>query len=182
MRIIAGKYANRNLSTKGINRKITRPVQAIIRKSVFSKLGDIRGSTVLDLFCGTGVMGMESLSRGCDYAIFADRNRHNIKILHENMQSLNEENYEAHAVDFRMALKAMNNNDKQADIIIADPPHKWVEKFSVLNYISKYNVLAPGGIVIHHMSRDQSLKQEGFADIDSAVFGRNKFIIFREEN
>ncbi|MDY6787323.1 MAG: RsmD family RNA methyltransferase [candidate division WOR-3 bacterium] len=182
MKIIAGKYANRNLSTKGISRKITRPVQAIIRKSVFSKLGDIRGLTVLDLFCGTGVMGIESLSRGCEYVIFADRNRHNIKILHENMQLLDEENYEAHAVDFRMALKAMNNNSKQADIIIADPPHKWVEKFSVLNYISKYNVLAPGGIVIHHMSRDRELEQEGFARIDSAVFGRNKFIIFREEN
>ncbi len=183
MRVISGKLRNKSIITKHTDRKNTRPVTAIVRKSLFSCLGDIKGKIVLDLFCGTGILGIEAISRGSKSALFIDKDKNNTKHLKENLKHLKLQDItEIYNTDYRMALKALKRREQQFDIIFVDPPYKWVAKFQTLNYIIKYDILKAEGIIVHNMDKHTVIDHEEFETIKQAVFGKTCFVFLRRKS
>lgn len=183
MRIIAGKLKNKRIDTTHIDRHITRPVSAIVRKSLFAMIGDVEYFDVLDLFCGSGILGLEAISREAGSVIFADREKRNIEQLKQNIKALGvEEHAEAYRADYRMAIKALKKREKQFDLIFVDPPYKWVEKFDALNYIVDSGILKAKGKIVHNMRKDTQVAHEGLHTVKEGAFGKTRFVILRRDN
>ncbi len=135
MRIISGKYKNREL--KSPKSSATHPMSERARLSIFNMLGDISGKTVLDLFAGTGSLGLEALSRGAKSCIFVENNPKTLQILKDNLKDI--ENAQILKSDaYKLDLL------ETFDLIFIDPPY---EKFdSSIGYFSRF--LNKNGIMV----------------------------------
>lgn len=123
MKIISGKYKGRTL--KGFNIVGTRPTMDRVKESVFAMIQDyIKDSTILDLYSGTGNLGIEALSNGARKAFLVDNNKIAIKTINENLKMLNINNAYVLNNDAKDALKYFIGNRKVFDIIFLDPPYK----------------------------------------------------------
>lgn len=123
MQIIAGKLKGRTLkSPKG---QTTRPTQGRVKKSLFDILkADLEGSHFLDIFAGSGQIGIEALSRGASHAIFIENNRLALSALKQNLQTFNLSDHSQ--VMPQSALRALTQLEKQNlcfDLIFLDPPY-----------------------------------------------------------
>ena len=121
MRIIAGKYKGHHLvSFKGDH---IRPTTDRVKESLFNKLMfEIEGTRVLDLFCGTGNLGLEAISRGAEFVTFVDANRKSLEITRQNIEKLkvSKDCYKIVQLD---ALKFLRNyTESPVHIIFCDPP------------------------------------------------------------
>ncbi|MBR2695550.1 16S rRNA (guanine(966)-N(2))-methyltransferase RsmD [Candidatus Saccharibacteria bacterium] len=135
MRIISGKYKNREL--KSPKSSATHPMSERARLSIFNMLGDISGKTVLDLFAGTGSLGLEALSRGAASATFVEKDYKALECLKDNLKDV--DNYEVIKGDvYKIKL------NKKYDIVFIDPPY---DKYN--NDISEFKkYLNDDGIII----------------------------------
>jgi len=98
MRVIAGRFGGRRL--KAPAGTSTRPTSDRVREALFSMLGDLEQAAVLDLFAGSGALGIEALSRGARRAVFVERERAAVVALESNLQTLG---LDSHAVEVRRA-------------------------------------------------------------------------------
>ena len=114
MRIISGKYKNREL--KSPNSSKTHPMGERERLAIFNMLGNLAGKTVLDLFAGTGALGLEALSRGATSCTFVEKDYKAIACLKQNLQDL--DNYQIIKKD----VYSLDLPD-QFDLIFIDPPY-----------------------------------------------------------
>lgn len=125
MRIIAGQYKGRDiLAPEG--RQITRPITGLAKKSLFGMLGeDLTGQHVLDLFCGTGTLGIEALSRGASHCRFADRHRGALDLLRQNLQMLGcQDRATLWAGDVAQRLSGwLATLSTPVDVAFVDPPY-----------------------------------------------------------
>lgn len=122
MRIVGGKYRHR-IITWPDDQSHTRPTKDRVREAVFSALGDISGMTVLDLYAGSGAMGIEALSRDASFCYFVDIAQIALKTIKSNIQSLNIPNTDFSVIG-RKDIDAINFIDKKVDLLILDPPYK----------------------------------------------------------
>ena len=114
MRIISGKYKNREL--KSPNSTKTHPMGERERLAIFNMLGNLEGKTVLDLFAGTGALGLEALSRGAASATFVEKDYKALECLKDNLKDV--DNYEVIKGDvYKIKL------NKKYDIVFIDPPY-----------------------------------------------------------
>lgn len=128
VRVLTGANKSRKLSSRVSG--ATRPTSARVRKSVFDILGSrfgIEGMTVLDLFAGTGALGIEALSRGARYAWFVDRSRESIRTIRENLMRLDvaQERYQVVTKDYGHFLGGYF--EERFDIAFLDPPYAFSE-------------------------------------------------------
>ena len=125
MRVIAGKYRHR-LLTWPDDAKHIRPTKDRIREAVFGALGNIEGKLCLDLYSGSGAMGIEALSRGASKSVFVDNNQVAIKTTKDNIKSLGIPSFEAEvlALDDISAIDYLEKNKYKFDLVILDPPYK----------------------------------------------------------
>ena len=157
MRIIAGTAKGMRLKApKGMN---TRPTTDRVKESVFGILAnDLIDAEVLDLFAGTGNLGLEALSRGAATAVFIDKQAQSIKVMMENAILTN---LAGNAVicreDVMQALRRFQNNGKSFDLIFCDPPYNLGLGEKVLKLVDTTELLAAGGILILEMSRHENL-------------------------
>lgn len=141
MRIISGKYGNRNLKTPAGDK--IHPMGERIRNAIFNKIGGrVVDARVLDAFAGSGAVGIEALSRGAESCVFVEKNRQVASILNQNLQTLDIN--EGRIVQATV-LQFLETNDQQFDLIFADPPYHDPQNSSV---IALAEVLAPGGQLI----------------------------------
>ena len=148
MKIISGKYKGRVL--KGFDLVGTRPTMDRVKESVFASIQDyIKGSIVLDLYAGTGNLGIEAISNGAKEAYFVDNNKNAINIIKNNIKMLNIDNTNIVLADASKALKEFINDNKTFDIIFLDPPYKTDEIEKILNIINQnINVINKDGIIV----------------------------------
>lgn len=142
MRVITGKARGRRL-TEPKNMDI-RPTTDKVKESVFSIIQfDIEGRRVLDLFAGTGQLGIESLSRGASSATFVDESNEAIGIVRDNLErcGLSGEVVRGDACEFLTRCG-------KYDLIFLDPPYKSGIMPAVLQNIIKFDILSDGGIII----------------------------------
>lgn len=145
MRIISGKYKGREI--KGYNIEGTRPTMDRIKESLFASIQNyVKGSICLDLFAGSGGLGIEALSEGAQSCYFVDNNKIVIDALKKNLTSLKvEEDYFLIKKDYVEALKTF---DMKFDIIFLDPPYHLNMMNNAIDLIIKNNLLNDGGIIV----------------------------------
>lgn len=122
MRIIAGVRKGAVIAApRGMR---TRPTADRVREAIFSILGDVTGVTVLDLFAGSGALGLEALSRGAAEATMVDNRLQAIRTISKNMQKLRFENAVLARRDYLAFLKDAARKQKRFDLIFVDPPYR----------------------------------------------------------
>ena len=145
MRVISGKYKGKKLI--GFDKEGTRPTKDIVKESVFAMIQNkLRDSIFLDLFDGSGSIGIEALSNGASKCYFVDNGKQIIKLLNENLNNI--DNAVVINNSFLYALNYFKDNNITFDIIFLDPPYHLNLLNDALKYIEKYNLLNNYGLII----------------------------------
>jgi 16S rRNA (guanine966-N2)-methyltransferase len=157
MRVIAGRYGGRRLTAPQGRR--TRPTSERVREALFAMLGDLAGARVLDLFAGTGALGIEALSRGARQAVFVECDRAAIGALQRNLAALGLDGEEAqlrreHAED---ALRRARKCKETYDLLLIDPPYGQALQLAPRLSAALGGVLAPRARVVLEHDRRTSL-------------------------
>ena len=182
MRIISGTFRGKKiLEPKDIK---TRPLKDLTKESIFNILShsnkfkiDLENSNILDLFSGVGSFGIECLSRGAKYVVFAEKYSGVLPVLKKNLQSLKLiENYEILEKDI-YNIGFLKNLDKKFDIVFMDPPYKDTDINLLLNNIYNQKILNENGILIIHRHKDEKdLIPNKLKVIEEKKYGLSKII------
>lgn len=155
MRVIAGKFRSRRL--KGPGKLRLRPTSDRLRETLFNILGpSVEGSLFVDLYAGTGAIGIEALSRGAREVFFVESRAASARLIRENLQSLGvHESVEVIERDAVKALDSLASRHLLADFIFLDPPYaEREEQIRILEFLDDVHLIAPYGIVIaEHQSK-----------------------------
>lgn len=146
MRIIAGSRKGRRIAApRGLD---TRPTGDRVREAVFNLVGPLEGARVLDLYAGSGAMGLEALSRGAESATFVERDRRAAETLARNVEALGFEEAELRRSDAAHVLRSDAAAGRRYDLVLVDPPYRMLA--GLLPTLSRLvpPVLAPGGLVV----------------------------------
>lgn len=172
MKIISGEYKGRNLSftlskktfSKDKSKLDTnlseelRPTQAKVRDAVFNTLSfELEGRVLIDLFSGTGSIGIEGLSRGLKKVYFVDNSPNSILLLKRNLSFVSEDRYSIFEYGFK---RFINKIDFEFDYIYIDPPYSF-NYYEILDEISKLNFKFPFKLIIEH-KKDVNINYEKY--------------------
>ena len=151
MRIISGKYRGKNL--KEFNIDTTKPTTDRVKESIFNLIQfDVVDAVVLDLFSGTGALGIECISRGGKQVHFVDLNKQSISLIKENLKGIDGE-YQVFNQSYEEFLK---NTQMKYDIIFLDPPYKTDYGVKAIKMIIENNLLNDKGIIIFETSGENN--------------------------
>lgn len=149
MRVISGKFKGKKLLAPADNR--VRPTTDRIKETLFNILaskGLCGEVAVLDLFGGSGALGIEAMSRGAIRTVFIDSDPTSVALIKTNLAHVGAKpsDYEIYNVDYAFALKKLK--DKRFDVIFADPPYSAGLETVIADTIAKYNVLSESGVLV----------------------------------
>lgn len=147
MKVISGLYKGRII--EGFDMDGTRPTMERVKESLFATIqNNINGAVVLDLFSGSGNLGIEALSEGAKYAYLVDYNVKAAKTIKRNLDTIGITNAEVINMDYLKALNYLKDKDIKFDLIFLDPPYKtsFIEKS--IDLITKNNLLKEDGLII----------------------------------
>lgn len=175
MRIISGKYRGMNLApVKGAE---IRPTADRVKESLFNILAaNIYGASALDLFCGSGNLGIECLSRGARFVHFNDKSRDSIAVFQKNAARLKDENYKVTVLDYSLCLARAG----AFDLIFIDPPYRLDIGIDALKIIGRGNNLNDGGIAVYERDRSFSGEVDGLELFDERKYGITYLSFFRK--
>jgi 16S rRNA (guanine(966)-N(2))-methyltransferase RsmD len=184
MRIIAGNFRGRKLVSP--KNSPIRPTSDRVKEALFNMIGPkIPGSRVLDLFAGTGSLGLEAISRGAEYAVFVEKNAVSVKTLNENIWLLNiREDCEIIMADAVDALSRLDAKNITFDIVFVDPPY-WENLYKkVLSALAGYDIIKNGGLVIfeHPSDIDIDKDKHSFVPIKKKRYGSTSISILAKED
>jgi len=182
MRIISGE--RKGLTLKSVPGTTTRPTADKVKESIFNMIGPFfQGGEMLDLYAGSGAIGIEAISRGMEKAVFVDREKKAVETIYSNLNKANLVDYaEVFRTDAQRALKAIKKNERSFDFIFLDPPYEKQQMILELVFIDKHNILKHDGfIVTEHSSKislvDERIKfkmirQEKYGDTTITIFSK----------
>ena len=177
MKIISGKYKGRVL--KGFDITGTRPTMDRVKESLFGTIQSyVPGSVVLDLFAGSGNLGIEALSEGASFAYLVDSNSKAIKVIKENINNIGITDIEVIHSDYKEALKYFNN---KFDLIFLDPPYNtdYIEKS--IKLIEDNNLLNDDGIIVCESDIiDKIIYSDVFKKVKEKKYG-DKYIVLLQK-
>ena len=176
LRVISGKYKGKNLI--GFDIDGTRPTMDRVKESLFGIIqNQIKGSVVLDLFAGSGSLGIEALSNGANEAYFIDNNIELINIIKKNTTGMNEK---IHIIksDYQNALELLKNSNIKFDIIFLDPPYKLNLITDCLDKIVKYDLLNEDGIIVCEYENEE-IETDKLILIKDKKYGSKKIKIYK---
>jgi 16S rRNA (guanine(966)-N(2))-methyltransferase RsmD len=155
MRVIAGRFGGRRLAdAPGVG---VRPTADRVREALFSSLGDLEGARVLDLYAGTGALGIEALSRGASAAVFVERSRAALAVLRSNLEALelNVRSGPAQVIrgDAGAVLRRLARAGERFDLVLLDPPYASGEAPRALEGLVEGGLLAHDAEVVLEASR-----------------------------
>ncbi|MUK89550.1 16S rRNA (guanine(966)-N(2))-methyltransferase RsmD [Ornithinibacillus sp. L9] len=164
MRVVAGIHKGRQL--KAVPGKSTRPTTDKVKEAVFQVMGPFfDGGICLDLFAGSGSLGIEAISRGMNRCIFIDKHPKAIQTIKENVRSLKiDESIEVFRADAYRALKAAAKRELTFKLIFLDPPYGKVDYEELLNEIVNHQLIETNGIIYceHDPAETISFSLESF--------------------
>ena len=155
MRVIAGRFGGRRLAdAPGVG---VRPTADRVREALFSALGNLEGARVLDLYAGTGALGIEALSRGASAAVFVERSRAALAVLRSNLEELelNDRSGPARVIrgEASAVLRRLSRAGERFDLVLLDPPYASDEAPRALEGLVVGELLAPEAEVVLEGSR-----------------------------
>jgi 16S rRNA (guanine966-N2)-methyltransferase len=160
MRVIAGTLKGRPL--KAVPGSGTRPTTDKVKESIFNMLGPFfEGGIGLDLFAGSGGLGIEALSRGLDKVVFVDKDSKALHTIKTNLKDCDlMDRSEVYRNDASRALKAIVKREITFDYIFLDPPYKQKKLEELVSFIDEYNLLNENGFVLCEYSSDSKPSTE----------------------
>ncbi|MGH2819117.1 MAG: 16S rRNA (guanine(966)-N(2))-methyltransferase RsmD [Actinomycetota bacterium] len=180
MRVIAGKAKGHRLKSPGTS---TRPMADRMRESLFSALGDLGGCRILDLYAGSGALGLEALSRGAEHATFVENARDAIVKLEHNID----------ATGFRGSSEVVWSDvgatlrrpaEERQDLIFVDPPYS----MSADGVRADLEALVMGGfladsgrVVVHRPAKESALQPLGLVSVWERDFGQSHLYVYCHE-
>ena len=175
MRIIGGKYRSRVLAEfEGMD---VRPTGDRVREALFNILSlKIYGVRALDLFCGSGALGLECLSRGASEATFNDFSRESVKILEKNLRTLGIGKAKVYSLDYLLCLNGLKG---EFDLIFLDPPYRFDYGVPALTKIAEKGLLSEKGIAVYERDRPFEGEIAGLEKYDERKYGRTVLSFFR---
>lgn len=183
MRVISGKFKHKRLYSPDDNR--VRPTTDKIKETLFNILaakGYIGEINALDLFGGTGGIGIEFLSRGAERVVFIDNDRDSLRLIKENLRHVgaDTDSYEIYNADYTLALKKLCG--RSFDVIFADPPYAAGFEQTIIERILQYSLLSGDGILVIEHSSDKEIKHDSF-DLEARKCGGTmlSFLTVRRE-
>ncbi len=180
LKIVAGSAKGRKL--RGPKSKGIRPAAARVRESLFQILGDLSGKRVLDLFAGTGSMGLEALSRGADSVVFVDPNQAAVSLLFHNL-GLTGFQDRAHVIKKKAAaaIEFLHKKGYRYDLIFLDPPYDRGFVDATLKKLKACPLLAPGGLLLcEHSPRESPAFLSGLEVADLRKYGQTTVTFLKE--
>lgn len=173
MRVVSGKLKGKSL--KAVPGKSTRPTTDKVKEAIFNMIGPyFQGGLCLDLFAGSGGLGIEALSRGTDKVLFIDRDGKAIQTIYENLKQCNlEERAEVYRNESTRALKAIIKRELRFDYIFLDPPYAKQQLKETLEMIDKHQLLKDEGVIVCEHSSDVQIPAqiEGLVRIKQETYG-----------
>ncbi len=172
MRVISG--SKKGLKLESLDGLDTRPTLDRVKESIFSMIFDMPyGAKVLDLFAGSGGMGIEALSRGSESAVFVDNNSKACAVIRNNIKKagFDEKSQVLCAESFRY-LEEASAKGKAFDIIFLDPPYALGLLDSTLAKICEAGILADGGIVVVESDNGTDVDIQGYKLLKNKRYGR----------
>lgn len=174
MRIISGKYRGKTLKTlEGMD---TRPTTSRVKESVFNIIQfSIIDNDILDLFAGSGQMGIECLSRGANSVDFVDKNLKAVQIIKNNLK-ICDINQKVFDKDYESFLSAC---DKKYDIILLDPPYSTDILNNAIKLIHKFNLLKEDGMIVCETSINDKVENDNFVISKIYKYGNTNITILK---
>ena len=181
MRVITGKA--RGVALKTPDGMLTRPTADRVKEALFSIIQfDVPGARVLDLFGGTGQLGIEALSRGAAFAMFVDEREDACRLIKENLKRTKLES-QAKVVrsDY---LSFLNQCREKFDIILLDPPYAEVFLENSLNRITEIDILQSGGIMVTERPLGKELPWDfpGYTRSKDYKYGKTLLTLYRKDD
>ena len=181
MRIISGKY--RGTILKGHNIDGTRPTMDRVKESLIAMVQtNLKNAVILDLFTGSGSVGLEMISNGAKSAYLVDKNPKVIETLKVNLKKLNpDEQVNLIKKDFKDACLYFKNNNIKFDVIFLDPPYELKYINPSISLIKEYNLLNEGGLIICE-SEFEEVDKQSYEIYKERKYGSKKIIILKDNN
>ncbi len=179
MRVIAGKAKGTQLNTP--DGMLTRPTTDRVKEALFSIIQfDIPGAAVLDLFGGTGQLGIEALSRGASRAVFVDARREACQLIRSNLSKTHMES-DASVVQSDY-LQYLNRTKEKFEIIFLDPPYAEVFLENAIKRITEIDILCSGGIIVAErpLGKELPWEYEGFTRSRDYRYGKIILTLYRK--
>lgn len=177
MRVIAGSRKGHRLSApKGEH---TRPTGDRVREAVFNLVGPVDDAVVLDLFAGSGALGIEALSRGARRCVFVESDRHAARVIRSNLERLHLTGAVVEQRDALAVLRELGSRQRHADLVLCDPPYEdWAQLEGALGAVLP-RVLAEHGLLV--VETDARTEPELPLDVlTSRRYGSARITIFRQ--
>jgi 16S rRNA (guanine966-N2)-methyltransferase len=170
MRIIAGDLRGRRFEApKG---SATRPTSDFVRETAFNLIGPVVGAAVIDLFAGSGGLGLEALSRGAGRCVFVDSSREACRTIGTNLESLG-----VHAtVLCQDVLRALSTDRATYDLILCDPPYDVTVQDQLAPHLVR--LLKPTGLVVYQTAAALEPALEGLSARTSRKYGSSRLTLF----
>ena len=173
LKVAGGKYRSRLLEVPPL---VTVPTKNMVREALANALREkIPDAIVLDMFAGSGALGIEMLSRGAKYAHFIDSSYDACKIIQKNLSSLKIENAHVWNMSFE---KALPNLPSQIDIALMDPPYKDVIFYQEgVALLLEKKILKEDGVIVLEYENEIAIDESPFREVRNYRYGRNKIKI-----
>lgn len=176
MRIISGKY--RGMKLVGFDGTDIRPTADRVKESLFNILyGEISGARVLDLFAGSGSVGIECLSRGADFVHFNDLSQSSVAILKKNLSRLKDGNFSVTNLDYTACL----SRGVRYDFIFVDPPYRSEAGIRALEIIGAERLLNADGVAVFERDEECSAEICGLKKTDCRKYGKTYLNFFEAD-
>lgn len=181
MRIISGDWRSRNL--KAPKGDTTRPTADRTREALFSmlisRIGSFEDLSILDLFAGSGALGLEALSRGASHCTFVEQDRAALKALEQNIALLSAEDISIIKPSSVLTLgKAM----RRYDVIFLDPPYQSGAATIALEKLSRFGWIAPSAWISVETERSETIAPKGYSVESERNIGKAKITLLRPNN
>ena len=180
MKVISGIYKGRNI--EGFYVDGTRPTMDRVKESLFSTIQNyIKDSIVLDLFAGSGNLGIEALSEGAKEAYLVDYNKKAINVIKKNIENIKITNCTVLNMDYKKSLEHFKQNNIKFNLIFLDPPYKtdYIEK--ALSLINENDLLDNSGIIVcESNSLDKIVYSEDYTKIKEKKYGDKYIVIIKK--
>ncbi len=177
MQVISGKLKGKRVYTP-FKHKIS-PTSSVVKRAIFDSLrDDIDKKVVLDLYAGSGALGIEALSRGAIEAVFVENNPDSLKTIHKNIIDLKEFKTEVVSMEAAMAIRFLRG--RKFDIVFIDPPYKEKVIKSILLEISDCDIVNENSLIFaeHHKKEVVSSDIGVFKFIEDKKYGETIVSIF----
>lgn len=159
-----------------------RPTQNLVRKALFDVCGqEMKEFIVLELFAGSGAVGMEAISRGAKFVIFVDHNPKSCKVIKKNCDLLEIENYDLLEQDAYSAIKDLSRSGQRFDFVFVDPPFGLALAKKALKTLGGYDILQPNcQVVIQHDKKEILPQSAGrISRFKEKIYGSNVLSIYQ---